>query len=237
MTGIEIRPPESPQGSEREQLVRLQSYLCTLAGQLQYAFDALEGRGEARTAAAPAPAARQREETERLKALILKSARVTAVLEQRVEKRLEGKYVAESQFGTFCQETSQAISANSRALEQHFTNVQQLDSAVEQLSSAVREVNATIRTGELADGVYGVEIGQQESTDGVLHFRCFARLTAQKLSFYDSGGIEVAYISDRRLHVTSVHAPAVTAQSLSVSRAQMGDYTWQAGADGHLSLR
>ena len=42
---MEIRPPELTGGSETEQLRRLQSYLCTLSEQLQFAFDALESGG------------------------------------------------------------------------------------------------------------------------------------------------------------------------------------------------
>ena len=235
MTGLELRPPEQCGGTPAEQLRTLQSYLCNLTAQLQYAFDALEGRTGTETVVHAAPATQQQELT-RLKSLILKSAQVTAVLEQRVEKRLEGKYVAESQFGTFRQETSQAITANSRAIEQQFTNMQQLDSAVEQLSSAVQEVSATIRSGELADGVYGVEIGQQEGENGVIRFRRYARLTAQKLSFYDSNDVEVAYISDRRLYITAADAAQIITHSLTTTQLQQGPYTWQLSADGHLSI-
>ena len=234
MTGLELRPPEQSGGTPAEQLRALQSYLCNLTAQLQYAFDTLEGREGTEKIVYAAPTAAQRQqEVSRLKSLILKSAQVTAVLEQR----LEGKYVAESQFGTFRQETGQAIAANSRAIEQQFTNVQQLDSAVEQLRSCVREVSATIRSGELADGVYGVEIGQQEGEDGVIRFRRYARLTAQKLSFYDSSDVEVAYISDRRLHITAADAAQITTQSLTAAQLQQGPYTWQLSADGHLSIR
>lgn len=238
MTGLELRPPEQSGGTPAEQLRALQSYLCNLTAQLQYAFDTLEGREGTEKIVYAAPTAAQRQqEVSRLRSLILKSAQVTAVLEQRVEQRLEGKYVAESQFGTFRQETGQAIAANSRAIEQQFTNVQQLDSAVEQLRSSVREVSATIRSGELADGVYGVEIGQQEGEDGVIRFRRYARLTAQKLSFYDSSDVEVAYISDRRLHITAADAAQITTQSLIAAQLQQGPYTWQLSADGHLSVR
>ncbi len=238
MTGLELRPPEQSGGTPAEQLRALQSYLCNLTAQLQYAFDTLEGREGTEKIVYAAPTAAQRQqEVSRLRSLILKSAQVTAVLEQRVEQRLEGKYVAESQFGTFRQETGQAIAANSRAIEQQFTNVQQLDSAVEQLRSSVREVSATIRSGELADGVYGVEIGQQEGEDGVIRFRRYARLTAQKLSFYDSNDVEVAYISDRRLHITAADAAQITTQSLTAAQLQQGPYTWQLSADGHLSVR
>lgn len=239
MTGIEIRPPQLTGGTPQEQLGQLQRYLTALAQQLQFAFDAVQGGNpEIMTAAAPQPQVQQRQETLRqLKALILKSAQVTQVLEQQVSKRLEGKYVAVSQFGTYCQETSQTLEANSRELRQTFQNVQQLESTVAGLGSAVREVNASIRTGEIADGVYGVEIGQQEREDGIIRFRRYARLTAEKLSFYDSNEIEVAYVSNRRLYVTAAEIAEVSAGRLSVPHVQMGEYTWQVGQDGHLSLR
>ena len=239
MTGIEIRPPQLTGGTPQEQLGQLQRYLTALAQQLQFAFDAVQGGNpEIMTAAPPQPQVQQRQETLRqLKALILKSAQVTQVLEQQVGKRLEGKYVAVSQFGTYCQETSQTLEANSRELKQTFQNVQQLESTVAGLGSAVREVNASIRTGEIADGIYGVEIGQQEREDGIIRFRRYARLTAEKLSFYDSNEIEVAYVSNRRLYVTAAEIAEVSAGRLSVPHVQMGEYTWQVGQDGHLSLR
>ena len=145
--------------------------------------------------------------------------------------------MAVSQFGTYCQETSQTLEANSRELKQTFQNVQQLESTVAGLGSAVREVNASIRTGEIADGIYGVEIGQQEREDGIIRFRRYARLTAEKLSFYDSNEIEVAYVSNRRLYVTAAEIAEVSAGRLSAPHIQMGEYTWQVGQDGHLSLR
>ena len=239
MTGIEIRPPQLTGGTPQEQLGQLQRYLTALAQQLQFAFDAVQGGNpEIMTAAAPQPQVQQRQETLRqLKALILKSAQVTQVLEQQVGKRLEGKYVAVSQFGTYCQETSQTLEANSRELRQTFQNVQQLESTVAGLGSAVREVNASIRTGEIADGIYGVEIGQQEREDSIIRFRRYARLTAEKLSFYDSNEIEVAYVSNRRLYVTAAEIAEVSAGQLSAPHIQMGEYTWQVGQDGHLSLR
>lgn len=233
----EIRLPELSGGSEKEQLRKIQNYLFTLAQQLQIAFDSLEGSGQKEIVYTSADTAQKTADTAALKSLILKSAQVTEALEERVEKRLTGKYVVVSQFGTFQQETEQSITANSQAIEQQFTNMQQLTSTVEQLGSSVKEVNASIRTGLLSDGVYGVEIGQQEGTDGVITFRRFARLTAQKLSFYDSGGVEVAYISDQCLHVTTADVSKMEAGSVTAGSMRMGEYVWLLGEDGHLSLR
>ena len=244
MTAVEIRLPELSGGSEKEQLRRVQSYLYTLAQQLQFAFDTVtreqtqaavtrevqqESRGEVTNFAA-------------VKALILKSAQITEHFQETVEKKLSGLYVAQSQFGSFRQETEAAITANSQSIQQKFTSLQQLEAAVAGLESAVREVSATIRTGLLAEtpeggSIYGVEIGQQEWEDGVIRFRKYTRLTAQKLSFYDNNDVEVAYISDRRLYVTAATMAQLEAASAWVGRLALGDYVFEQGADGHLSLR
>lgn len=237
MTAVNFRPPQLTGGTEAEQLRQIQTYLYTLWEQLQYAFEEVQPQtGGQNPAPSPAPVTPQAVNAG-LKALILKSAQVTQVLEQRVAQRLEGKYVAQSQFGTFRQETSQQITANSRGLTQQFENVQQLTSAVAELDSGLRAVSATIRTGELADGVYGVEIGQQEGENGIIRFRRYARLTADRLSFYDSNQVEVAYISDRKLHVTAAQVAEIAADAITAQTLQMADYTWQLSPDGHLSLR
>ena len=177
-----------------------------------------------------------------IKALILKSAQLTEHFQEAVEERLTGLYVAQSQFGTYRQETEQRITANSQSIQQKFTDLQRLESTVEQLQSQVIQVSATIRTGllaEEADGssIYGVEIGQQEWEDGVIRFRKYARLTAEKLSFYDSNDVEVAYISDRRMYVTAATVAQLTAGGIAAQHLALGDYLWEQGADGHLSLR
>lgn len=244
MTAVEIRLPELSGGSETEQLRRVQSYLYTLAQQLQFAFDTIT-REQTQAAAAKTAQPESRGEGTNfaaVKALILKSAQITEHFQQAVEQKLSGLYVAQSQFGSFRQETEAAITANSQSIQQKFTQLQQLEAAVAGLESAVREVSATIRTGLLAQtpeggSIYGVEIGQQEWEDGVIRFRKYTRLTAQKLSFYDNNDVEVAYISDRRLYVTAATMAQLEAASAWVGRLALGDYVFEQGADGHLSLR
>ncbi|MGM9605294.1 MAG: hypothetical protein ACI3XG_09530 [Faecousia sp.] len=244
MTAVEIRLPELSGGTEAEQLRRIQSYLYTLAQQLQFAFDTVS-REQTAASAQGAGTAEKAETTVNfaaIKALIIKSADLTQHFQQEVEKYLTGLYVAQSQFGIFRQETEQRITANSQKIEQKFANLQQLESTVAELQSAVLEVSATIRTGLLAEGadgqsIYGVEIGQQEWENGVIRFRKYARLTSEKLSFYDSNDVEVAYISDRRMYVTAATVAQMTADSLAVQRLALGDYIWEQGADGHLSIR
>lgn len=244
MTAVEIRLPELSGGTEAEQLHRIQNYLYSLAQQLQFAFDTVT-REQTENARESAAAEKKKEQTVNfapIKALILKNAQLTEHFQEAVEERLTGLYVAQSQFGTYRQETEQRITANSQSIQQKFTDLQRLESTVEQLQSQVIQVSATIRTGllaEEADGssIYGVEIGQQEWEDGVIRFRKYARLTAEKLSFYDSNDVEVAYISDRRMYVTAATVAQLTAGSIAAQRLALGDYLWEQGADGHLSLR
>ncbi len=245
MTAVEIRLPELSGGTEEEQLSRIQSYLYTLAQQLQFAFDTVSQQLPSPSDQKTLAAGKQQDSSlnfAAVKALILKSAQLTEHFGQEVEKRLAGRYVAQSQFGTYRQETEQRISANSLMIEQKFSNLQQLETTVAELRSAVLEVSATIRTGLLAEdaegrSIYGVEIGQQERENGVIRFRKYARLTAEKLSFYDSNDVEVAYISDRRMYVTAATVAQITAGSLTVQRLTLGDYLWEQGTDGHLSIR
>lgn len=244
MTAVEIRPPELTGGTEAEQLRKIQSYLYILAEQLQFAFDSVTGEQEAMQLQAAQEA--QTQETARnfstIKSLILRSAEITEALEERMEKTFSGLYVAQSQFGKFEQQTQQRIEASSQELRQEFSNFQKIETDVEQLCASMLEVSASIRTGLLfyrdsGEPVYGVEIGQQERQDEVVRFRKFARLTAEKLSFFDQNEVEVAYVSDRRLYITGATVSEITAGSAAVSRLQMGEYTWQLGTDGHLSLR
>ena len=245
MTSVEIRLPELSGGTEAEQLRRIQSYLYTLAQQLQIAFDTVSQQQTELPEKKTEEASRE-ESTKNfaaVKAMILKSAQITKHFQEEIEKSLSGLYVAQSQFGTFRQETEQRINANSLGIAQQFSNVQQLETTVAGLQSQVTEVNATIRTGLLAEtedgfGIYGVEIGQQELENGVIRFRKYTRLTAEKLSFYDSNEVEVAYISDRRMYVTAATVDQMSTHSLSVQRAlYLGDYVWELGTDGHLSIR
>ena len=74
------------------------------------------------------------------------------------------------------------------------------------LNISLAEVTANIHSGLLyyENGlpVYGVEVGQKNVINGVETFNKFARFTANRLTFYDQNGNEVAYISDYKLYIT-----------------------------------
>lgn len=144
-----------------------------------------------------------------LKALIIKSADIINAYYEVISARLAGEYVAQSDFGTFQELTENQLKANSTAIEQYYTNLQQIITDIENVEHTLIEVNACIKTGLLyydEDGapVYGLEIGQRTEIDGEEVFNKYARFTSEKLSFYDSNGIEVAYISDKKLYITHI---------------------------------
>ena len=127
---------------------------------------------------------------------------------EEINRRLEGEYVAQSEFGTYSEQTSQTISENSTAIEQVFNNIQQITSALEEVKHTLIEVNAYMKSGLLAydnNGVpiYGLEVGQRNTVDGEEIFNKYARFTANRLSFYDQNDSEVAYMSDYKFYITN----------------------------------
>lgn len=206
MSGM-LRYPNITAPTQREQLEQVKNYLHQLVEQLN---QTAAGAGSV-VMAAPVTGRQTTREKEqdfqRIKALIIKSAQVVEVLSQAVEKRLEGQYLAVSEFGTFSQQTAQQLSANAEQLQLVYENLQQLTPEVEGLEDRMIGVTAHIKTGLLEygeDGVplYGLEIGQRSQVDGQEVFHKYARFTAGMLAFYDRSGTQVAYISDRKLYIT-----------------------------------
>lgn len=99
---------------------------------------------------------------------------------------------------------------------------------VVKLDYSLIEVTANVKTGLLYYDageipVYGLEIGQRTKLDGEEVFNKFARFTADRLSFYDQNGTEVAYISDFKLYIRSAEI---------VNSQKLGGYMDVVKADG-----
>ena len=132
--GIELRMPNIT-GNEQEQLVQIRSYLYQIIPQLQWALNNVETTGvnnaqgaaqQATKSATPSSYTPISAETTfaKLKPLIIKSADIVEAYYEEINKRLEGIYVAESDFGTFMEKTTQDIEATSSYVEQKFSDVQ-----------------------------------------------------------------------------------------------------------------
>ena len=211
---VNLRFPNITGTTDTEKLVQIQSYMHQLVEQLNWALINVDGEISkvVQTTSASSTSSNSADAISKfndIKALIIKSADIVNAYYDEINTRLEGIYVAESDFGIFAEQTTNDIEANSTAIAQHYTNLQQILTDIESIEHTLIEVNAHIKTGLLyyddsGVPIYGLEIGQRTAVDGVETFNKYARFTSDKLSFYDSNDNEVAYVSDRKLYITIV---------------------------------
>ena len=209
---IFIEPPSISGKNDRETLQQLKSYLYKTAQQLQWAFDTLE-----QGSPSPAPAGKTQQAVASvtpktlfpgLKDLIIKSADIVDAYSQKIGDRMEGRYTAVSDFGTYCKKTDQRLEEDGQMLQQIYKEQETLTETVDGLYNSSRTTEAYLKTGLLDRDsedrpIYGLEIGQANQQDGVQLFERFARFTANRLSFFDSAQVEVAWISDYKLCITN----------------------------------
>lgn len=208
-----IRFPSITGRSEAEQLLQVKSYLHQLVEQLNWALMTIEQGGISSASRASGQNSAGSGGTENavsfneMKALIAKSAESVSAYYERINKKLESEYVAQSDFGEYTEAAAQELEVMSTHLESDYTDIQQIQTDVEGLEHSLIEVNANIKSGLLyyddeGAPVYGLQIGQRTEIDGAEVFDKFAQFTSDRLSFYDQNDTEVAYISDYKLYIT-----------------------------------
>ena len=214
--GIEIRYPNITALTEREQLLQMKSYLYQLVGELQYALNNVDTTSGysmqeslKNTAQVPTTNVDAAATFSSIKSLIIKSADIVQAYYDVISSKLKGEYAAQSAFGTFVEQTERTLTQSSKDIEQTFTDIQKITQSLNSISFTLAEVNARIKSGLLYYDdndlpVYGVEVGQENTVNGVKTFRKYARFTSDRLSFYDQYDKEVAYISDRMLYISDV---------------------------------
>ena len=247
---MNIPLPQQLSGSEREQLEGMKTYLYQLAQDLQFALGAVEKQiitvqdtaaNAERTLRSVSESQTPKAQFSGLKALIIKSADIVNAYYEEINRRLSGLYVAQSDFGTYRQETQQEITENAQGITRAFSDMQAIGDTLAQVQAAVTQVNAWIKTGKLGEDddsvpIYGVEIGQQTEKNGLVVFQKFARLMANRLSFFDQNGVEVSFIGDETMHITKAEISSLAAGDAAMDKLRMGEYLWFTGADGHLTL-
>lgn len=247
---MSIPLPRQITGSGQEQLRQIQSYLFRLSQELELALGTVDKQlltlrdtaaQTERTVQAVSESQNPKAQFSSLKALIIKSADIVNAYSEEISRKLSGEYVAQSDYGTFRQETRQEIRENSQEITRAFSNMQVIEDTLAELNGAVTQVNAWIKTGKLGEDqdsvpIYGVEIGQQTEKDGIVAFQKFARLLANRLSFFDQNGIEVSFIGDETMHITRAEVSVLAAGDASAGKLQMGEYLWFTDGDGHLTL-
>lgn len=214
---IDIRLPNITGRTDSEQLAQIRSYLYQFAGQLQWALNTIESgnTGSNGTILQQIGSASEKKDDpvsnfNQLKGLIIKSADIINAYYEKINEmlKLSGHYVAQSEFGTFSQQTSATVNANSTNIETLFSNIQKITDTIDGLYGSTIGTEAYLKSGLLyyddnGVPVYGLEIGQTNTVDDVKTFNKFARFTADRLSFYDANDTEVAYVSDYKLVITN----------------------------------
>lgn len=228
---IDIRLPNITATDEAGQIQQMRSYLHQLAEQLNWALNTVEtAQSGAATPSVVINKGVSPEEAEStfnsIKALIIKSADIVKAYEDTIFTDFNGQYFADSDFGTYIEETSRKVEENSKGVTETYTNLQTISNTVDGLAEESRTTNAYIRRGHLyyddnGKSVVGIEIGET-SADGI--FRQYARFTSEKLSFHDVNGNPVAYIGAGSEDTSDTNCLYVTGRAVFQGEIQLGKY-------------
>ena len=208
--GIDLRFPNITGTTPTEQMAQMQSYLHQLVQQLNWALNTVgeAQSGNTSNVVINTPSEdispKEAEDTfNSIKALIIKSADIVKAYEETIYSDFQGKYFADSDFGTYVEDTSRSVVENSKYVQDTYTNVQTLTDKVNGLEEDVRTTNAYIKRGllgydENGNAIYGVEVGETNQ-DGA--YMKYARFKSDRLSFFDANSNEVAYIGNGCLYI------------------------------------
>lgn len=215
---MEFRLPNITGKTEAEQLEQMKKYMFQLSRDLNFALKdvkasetkyqqsyQVENENGSQTATDEENAM---ETFSKVKNLIIKSADIINAYYEVINKRLEGIYVAESDFGTFKQETEANFQATSTSFTQQYASIQEIEDAVNNLNE-LRKDSCYIKTGWLDDNqtIAGVEIGKYSETEDGTDVG-FARFTTDELAFYDGQGTneenKLAWFSKYRSYFRNV---------------------------------
>jgi hypothetical protein len=167
--GIEIRLPQITGATEREQLQQLKSYIYQLREQLQWAFENISttggaGNGQYVVSQSPIftrPSGGSSSNAEvtfnEIKSLIIKSADIVDAYYEEISNRLEGLYVAQSDFGVYVERTSQRIDETSVDITRSFENTQVIIRDTVDVARAEASAEIIAAKSEVSDEINGAK--------------------------------------------------------------------------------
>ena len=220
---IDIRLPNITATTERGQLEQIRSYLYQFAQQLNYALSNIDSKAIDATQKVEATIQQQNAVVQaqatfsEVKSLIIKSADIVNAYYEEINRRLEGIYVAESDFGTYKQKTSVEMSATSEDIKLLFGNQQAMQKDVKSINGVLQagDEGTTILGSEAwckigvldyeesGFPIYGMEIGQTNTEGKESALTKFAQYRSDGVHLYDQNGIEVATIINYKLKITN----------------------------------
>ena len=210
---VDIRLPNITATTDAGKLQQMQSYMYQLVEQLNWALNNIDSIGVAPTEKSITVASKASSDDplsnfNNIKGLIIKSADIVNAYYEKIDSllKLSGHYGAQSDFGDFKEDTEFLVSATDKQLREDLVSKQTIYDDNGNIRAELL-VNGHIYSGIIeyakdGEAIVGIEIGQTTTRDGSDTFTKFARFTADRLSFYDAYGTEVAYISDYKLYIT-----------------------------------
>ena len=210
--GVNITLPKITATNPTDQMRQMQSYIYQLAEQLNWALGTLEtstgGNGVSPDIKIENSDGLSEKEVENtfnsIKSLIIKSADIVKAYEETIFEDFNGKYFADSDFGTYLKETNRSITETSEGVQEVYTKTETIEGKVDGIENETKETNAYIHRGylgyhkRLGKDVYGVAVGQTE--DGA--YRNYDWFISDGLCLFDENGNEVAYINQHKLYIT-----------------------------------
>lgn len=264
METIDIRLPDISADNDTDQLRQIRSYLYQLAGQLQFALGDVSARAElaqqqAVTANTTAVAAQQGKPPvstfESIKQLIIESADIVEQYADKIDERLEGRYVAMSEIGTVIEETyleiegdptkivtmfeqiSTILQNTSNSIAEIEDSIADINAAVDNVDKAVQTINASITTGNLGGDEYGVEIKVVKQEGDTTTEQKLCRLTSGALTFFDADGNAVATFAENTMYAPSGTIDSLISKEVTIgNQLNLGDYVLGLTGNNHLTL-
>ena len=216
---IDIRFPNITAPTAEGQMAQMQSYMHQLVQQLNWALNTIGDAQSGNTSNVVINdsnediSPKEAEDTfNSIKALIIKSADIVRAYEETIKTNFNGEYFADSDFGTYLEQTSRSIEENSNYTDEVYTKVETItnasgDGKLDNLEKDVNTTNAYIKRGllgyhdRLKKDVYGIAVGQ---TDNGAYKR-YAWFIAEGLCLFDDNDNEVAYVSQNKLFIKDAH--------------------------------
>lgn len=225
---IDIRFPNITATTADGKMAQMQSYMHQLVEQLNWALNTVDEAEKGKTtdiimqekdSVSPENAVNT---FNSIKALIIKSADIVKAYEETIKTNFNGEYFADSDFGTYLNETKASIEQNSQGVQENYRNVQTLKTDFEE---NVKDTEAYIKRGllgydENGNAIYGVAVGQ--TTNGA--YSKYAWFTSEKLSFFDSQGNEVAYIGSGSANDKDTKCLYILGKAVFLGEMQIGGY-------------
>ena len=212
-----MQQPPILRGTDRENIVRIHSYLYQIARDLNSALNNLtEDNFAAESTASQilkngGTEAQKREQNENLsvlKSLIIKTADTVNAEMDVLETQLSSVYTAIGDPGTFDERIDAKITASAASIEQKIeTETKMIAETITKIDTRGFIRQGIIGYNDEATPIIGIAIGQEVEVDndtGEINMsKDMAVWTSDRLSFYVNGA-EVAHFSNRALNVGDV---------------------------------